>query len=703
MKKTLARLPIATGAVVAVLASVAGPAAATVVVPPTARSGRLVQVGPIADHGFPTWFRDSNNVRLEACITPDDPLCPAPPGSVPDPARPVSFPDNFPDEFFYQLGGANLTLPGGVKATIGLDLEGAFATGPVIPGDQVTFGRVRIRFDAPAGARYRITHPYGVDDVVADAKKGVNVTEDIGLSPGVFAQALNSRIGPFLTWDPAVAPAAPAGYVGDPAVNHQVVGSPYGTNFVRIERLDSTGAVLGQVGYTDLFSVQGRYATHAGVDVDQATYSRDPDGTGMVEVHASSEADQDIQVIGDPSAGYGTTSLRGTGGHYYGRLPFTGTLTPGAAVDVVNLTDQPVATKRHALTDVVTVYQVDYDADAQTLRVLAGSSDRMAPPTLSVAGLGPITDAPFTGVAVPPGIVTVTSSAGGSASTPLAGSGGGFLPKPPTGAATAVSPARTGQTVRLDATASAGVISGFTWTQTAGPAVTLADPNRPVATFVPAVGGLYTFAVTVTGPGGVAAPVSVSVGVSGATANAGADLTVIRGRPVTLNGTASTSAATWSWRQVSGPAARLTGTATGRPAVTYPALTLPAAPGGRPFTYRNDPVVMELTVRDAYGAGTDRVVLRPRAETLSGLTVRYRKGTKQWQLSGRSSLHAGQRVVVVLGSRLTGRVIGRAVTVRSDGTFSLRATGPSCGSLRTVSLVTTTGGVRLGVRVTVTR
>jgi hypothetical protein len=48
-----------------------------------------------------------------------------------------------------------------------MDLEAAFANGDVVPGDQMVFGRVRIRFDAPAGERYRIVHPYGIDDIVA--------------------------------------------------------------------------------------------------------------------------------------------------------------------------------------------------------------------------------------------------------------------------------------------------------------------------------------------------------------------------------------------------------------------------------------------------------------------------------------------------------------------------------------------------------
>src|SRR3954469_21882633 len=293
MRRTRSRRTVTAGLAVAVLlTSVTAGAVALPVDPGSARDGSLTQVGPLADHGFPAWYRDSNNVRLEACTTLDDPLCSALPDTVPNPDAPVSYPENFPDEFFYQLASANVTMANGVVATVGMDLEGAWAAEKVRPGDQMVFGRVRIRFDAPAGARYRITHPYGIDEIVA-TDRGVNMTEDIGTAPGAFGDAMKSRIGPFLKWDPAAAPAAPAGYVGDPGVDHKVVGSPYNTNFIRIERLDpATGAVQTQVGFTDLFSVQGRYATNSGVDVDAATYSTGSGGGGTLEVFASSEPGQ---------------------------------------------------------------------------------------------------------------------------------------------------------------------------------------------------------------------------------------------------------------------------------------------------------------------------------------------------------------------------------------------------------------------------
>ncbi|HEY7271862.1 MAG TPA: hypothetical protein VH502_03940 [Actinoplanes sp.] len=707
MKNTMARMSVALGVTVAVIAPFAGTAAAVVVPPPNPRDGALTQVGPIADHGFPSWYRDSNGVRLEPCVTLSDPLCSALPDEVPNPDAPISFPTNFPAEAFYQLAGSTITLTNGVRATVGMDLEAAFAIGDPAPGDQMVFGRVRIRFDAPEGERYRITHPYGIDDIVA-TDRGVNMTEDIGAAAGAFGQALNSRIGPFLKWDPAVAPAAPAGYIGDPGVDHKVVGSPYNTNFVRIEQLDpATGAVLSQVGFSDVFSIQGRMATNAGVDVDQATYTVGSDGTGTLEVYATSEPGQAIEVVGNPALGFRGTRLRGQGGHYYGRFPITGSVPANATIEVVNNSDRPVTHKTSAVVDVVQITKARYDADAGTLTVEATSSDGDGtPPTLTVSGFGPITGSPFTGVTAPPAAVTVTSSSGGSATMALAGSGQVFLPAAPVAGATVQTPVIVGQTVRLDGTGSTGEIDTYAWTQTSGPAVTLTDAGTATATFVPTQVGTYAFTLAVAGPGGQGIPTTVTVDAINArrpTADAGVDQTVVRGRTVALDGSRSVTAESYSWRQVSGPAVTLTGATSARPTFTYPVQALPATPGpNAAYVYNNNPVVLELTVRNPAGTAIDQVVIRPQAETLTGITARYRTGNNEWRISGTSNLAAGQRVAVVLGSTLTGRVIGTPATVDAAGAFSFRVTGPAPGAVRTVSFVTTTGGRQLAATVTVT-
>ena len=263
MKSKHIRRVLTVGAALALTATVAAAANATVLDPVGQRQGSLASFGPLMDNGFPTSYKDTHAVRLEACITGDDPLCAAAAGDTYDPAQPLSFPDNFPDEFFYQLASAVIPVnPANAaeKLLVESNIEGAFAAGAPAAGDQMVFARVRIRDkDVPNGTTWRITHPYGVD-VLTAGDKGINSTVDVGVAPGKFSGALAGRVGPFLKWDPSVAPAAPAGHIGDPGVLHKVVGSPYDTNYVKVEQKNADGSwsLIGQ--WDDQFSLQGRLA-----------------------------------------------------------------------------------------------------------------------------------------------------------------------------------------------------------------------------------------------------------------------------------------------------------------------------------------------------------------------------------------------------------------------------------------------------------
>jgi hypothetical protein len=397
-------------------------------VPESPRAGSLTEVGPTADHGFPAWYRDSNGIRLEACTTLDDPLCSTLPDEVPNPDAPVSYPDNFPGEFSYQLAGAQLTV-GGADVEIGMDLEGAWANEEVKEGDQIVFGRVRIRAKDIADGRYRVTHPYGQDQFVADGE-GINFTQDIGVNGG-FGQALTSRVGPFLQWDPAVAPAAPAGYVGDPGIDHKVIGSPYGTNYVAVEQFDEATQSWSEVGRTDVFSIQGRKATNAGLNVDKATYTVGADGKGTADVYASSDAGNSLQVK-NTDLGFLQTIMRGSKGKYYARLPLTAA-PDGKSVEVINASDMPVATKTAKLVDLVKVTEASYDATAKTLKVAGSSSDQDSTPG-TLTALGQTVTAEGTvieNVEAPPATLTVISDKGGETTVPVITSGDATEPSAP--------------------------------------------------------------------------------------------------------------------------------------------------------------------------------------------------------------------------------------------------------------------------------
>ena len=236
----------------------------------------LAAVGPTsAANGFPTWYADKANTRLEPCLDGDNPLCGFLPGDIPDATKPIAFPANFPDEFFYFLAGAELALPGGGRAVLTSGLEAAFLNA-VQPGDQVTFTRIRVVVrGATPNTEFTFKHPYGELTVLTDGTGAGRLVRDIAPSVGNFSLALGGDVGPFLKW---TGTDAPAGYVGDPGVPHTVTGGPKRNTFEMWN-----GAA--QVASTDQFTIQGKIATNHGVTADAAVVNG-----GFVDVFATSES-----------------------------------------------------------------------------------------------------------------------------------------------------------------------------------------------------------------------------------------------------------------------------------------------------------------------------------------------------------------------------------------------------------------------------
>lgn len=217
-------------------------------------------VGPIDPrHGFPLWYQDDKGVKLALCLDANG-MCLS---SPPDATQPASVTDtllNFPGEAFWWSGEAGIDLPGGGRARLVLAKEAAFTVEDAAVGKQISFDRVRVRIDGVTpGASYTVTHPFGTATFEADDDGVIDETEDIGCgaAPCDFKAALNGAVGVFLRWDPAVLPAAPAGYLGDPNVPHRVTGSPLNTNFFRIAGPNIGGAGVNTI-QTNLFTVSGK-------------------------------------------------------------------------------------------------------------------------------------------------------------------------------------------------------------------------------------------------------------------------------------------------------------------------------------------------------------------------------------------------------------------------------------------------------------
>src|SRR6478672_7059649 len=137
--------------------------------PASAATGADVSATVDPANGFPTWYQDESGRRLAPCLDVGDPNCVVLADATYDPAKPLSFPANFPSEFFYALAdsvkldtkGCSGTKPG--KFSVRMGLEGAFANGTPAAGDQMVFGRVRVI--ATGGlcktSTYSVTSPYG--------------------------------------------------------------------------------------------------------------------------------------------------------------------------------------------------------------------------------------------------------------------------------------------------------------------------------------------------------------------------------------------------------------------------------------------------------------------------------------------------------------------------------------------------------------
>jgi hypothetical protein len=674
----------------------------------------LVTNGPVNPaNGFPDWFRDTNGIDLSPCMNPQDPYCG---GAVnaPDNTAPISFPDNFPDEFFYSNATSDgLTSAGGNKVLAEFALEGSFANGPIVSGDQMTFTRIRYKIvdGLKADTDYKITQPYGTDTVHTDAgATGFFVTQDVGAVAGDFAQALKGRVGPFLQWAPNPADPTdvpPAGYLGDGVTPHKVKGSELGTNFVRIQGPGIGGVApatnpnpcptTGANAYTgpvldciqsDNFTVVGKMSTNGGVDVARASYSRAADGTGTdIQVLASSKADQDIIVRdGDhPTTGrlFPTTPLRTDAGRYMAYVDVPGAMP--STVDVLNRGDSPLPTLHVPVTDALTataVYHVSNSGGGDVLHVSASSSDKSLPGTeLSLPDFGKQklgTDGQIdVQTKAPPQSVTVASTKGGTVTVPVLVDGEALDALPLLAQAGPDITVNQGAKVTLDGGGSSGDIDSMSWSAPAGVTLTGGDTAKPTFT-APTTATSLTFTLTVTGNGKTETDdvtVTVKPANPARAVIASVDLPVLHNLPLTLDGSGSDGAARYEWSQVDGTPVTLPAD-TSKSSVTflYPKTTTP--------------ITMRLRVRSASDTGTGstcvaptcdtaQITLPPALDNVSGIVAKFDTSKSRWVVSGSASILVSNNVRVYAGASVaTGKLIGTAL-VDPTGAWKIDVRGSS--------------------------
>jgi len=403
-----------------------------------------------ANGGFAAWYQDTHGRTLDLCLSkavssrvPSAPGAPSymctllPTPGVFDDAQPVVFPTNFPDEaFWFTADGAIVDVARGIDLGYGAAIEAAFAADEPVDGDQVSFARIRIRVDVPTAGTYVITHPYGVEvfNITTPGRRAINMTRDIGIgSPKTYDGALKGDVGPFLrsvngpyTETNPVTGSADK-FIGDPNLSEAVTGSPFNTNFIRIE--GPNGLDLR----TDVFSISGKLSTvvrPTPMIAQRSTYSRHA-GTSAVE------AQQDVFVLAPPPPATVTLDSNSpalnlteanTTGSWYAQSSNNPTLPSTLQVTADNhlaIASSTPTTLPLPLTDLVVISRAEYKLSTGQITIEASTSDETSPPVLTAStGTGvPIgsligdgaTKALSTGLSPnPPAKVQVSSSNGGS-------------------------------------------------------------------------------------------------------------------------------------------------------------------------------------------------------------------------------------------------------------------------------------------------
>ncbi|MBV7476529.1 hypothetical protein [Pseudomonas sp. PDM31] len=399
---------------------------------------------------FASWYQDTHGRTLDLCLSkavssrvasvPGAPtymcnLLPTP--GVFDDAQPIVFPTNFPDEaFWFTADGAIVDAARGIDLTYVSAIEAAFAAEEPVEGDQVSFARIRIRVDVPTAGTYVITHPYGVEvfNIDTPGQRAINMTRDIGIgSPKTYDGALKGDIGPFLLsvngpyTETNPLTGAAEQFVGDPNLAEAVTGSPFNTNFVRIE--GPNGIDLR----TDVFAVSGKLSTvvrPTPIIAERSTYSRKAGESAPV-------AQQDVFVMAPPAPAtvilasnspvLNLTEANSTG-HWYAQSPSNPTLPSTLQVTADNhlaIASSTPTTLPMPLTDLVVISSAEYKLSTGQITVIASTSDETSPPVLTatsdtgiaigaLSGDGAVKSLSTGITPIPPAKVRVSSSNGGS-------------------------------------------------------------------------------------------------------------------------------------------------------------------------------------------------------------------------------------------------------------------------------------------------
>ncbi|MDD1620374.1 MAG: Ig-like domain-containing protein [Methylococcaceae bacterium] len=378
----------------------------------------------LLDHGpsdpqltWPQWYRDTNGLALGLCTSQElstnaaagnAPMC-FPPAPEPD-----GFAGNVGSEMFYNMVEFREKATGSdFKFRYVAGLEASYLPlGVPVHGTELVFARVRIALnfnDSAKNGTYTVTHPFGVEvfnNVKATnnqnlfgAHAAVFFTADVPLGPEMnFDGALGGALGPFIGWD-VLEPGESltvngTNFLGDPNYAHTFTGSPYGTNYIRIQgppgsNLDGLGNDFIQTSVANVLGQVWGAPIAQPLSINSAYKSRSAgvNGKNSIDVWATSSPNQKLILTG---TGMPSLQLFPDGvvpGKYHGHIEYPSNISVPASVTVTNVDSNPIVSQTTALKDGVEISVATFNTNTGDITVVATSSDKVGIPTLAVQGI----------------------------------------------------------------------------------------------------------------------------------------------------------------------------------------------------------------------------------------------------------------------------------------------------------------------------
>ena len=396
----------------------------------------------LQDHGpsdplliWPSWYRDTAGLAIGLCKSTTAFCFPAAPTAG-------FFAGNIGPEMFYNMvefRDPNATAKAPTFQYHYLaGLEASYLpAGDPVHGTEIVFARVRMSFnfnvnDTTKNGKYTVTHPFGVQTFYnvtgtsttnfTGAQASVFFTADVPLGPaGNFDLAMGGPIGPFIKDAKMPVGGFASGterFVADPATAVAFTGSPFNTNFLRIDgpvgsNLDGANHDFILVNVANIVGQIWTAPIAQPLTVDSAYMTRSIT-SNAVDVWATSSAGQTLVATG---TGMPDMLLRPDGvtpGKYHGHVeyaPTTALPSPPASITISNSTTIPtplaIATATAAVKDVVEISQASYNTSSRLITVVAKSDDAVTNPQLTVQGIPGV---PSAAAGVTPAVTGIMST-----------------------------------------------------------------------------------------------------------------------------------------------------------------------------------------------------------------------------------------------------------------------------------------------------